>query len=131
MIFCFPALFLLIAAALANAARRVPVLLLLLAPVIFAGIRGNVYNDTYMRVYDLRPMFAMIVAGHHAGEAIFADPSFAAPLAYYYPGLAGDIRWTAAGTTSLPGWYVQRAASLPNARGAALRIGDVIAVHSP
>jgi hypothetical protein len=131
MIFCFPALFLLIAVALADAARRIPVLMLLLVPVVFSGIRGNVYNDTYMRVYDLRPMFAMIAAGHHPGEVIYADPSFAAPLGYYYPGMASDIRWTAAGSTSLPGWYVQRASSLRSASGAALRIGDVIAVHSP
>lgn len=130
MIFCFPALFLLIAASLAEAARRVPALMLLLAPMIFMGIGRDVYNDTYMHVYDLRPMFAMVAAGHHPGEAVYADPSFAAPLAYYYPGMTADIRWTVAGSASLPGWYVQKAATF-QAAGTALRIGDVIAVPSP
>jgi hypothetical protein len=131
MIVCFPALFLLIASSLAEAARRVPALMLLLAPIIFTGIGRDVYNDTYMHVYDLRPMFTMVAAGHHTGEAIYADPSFAAPLVYYYPGMTADIRWTVAGTTSLPGWYVQRAATFrATGSGTVLRSGDVIAVRS-
>ena len=132
MIFCFPALFLLIAASLAGAARRIPALMLLLAPMIFLGIGRDVYNDTYMHVYDLRPMFTMIAADHHAGEAVYADPSFAAPLVYYYPEMAADIRSTVAVSAALPGWYVQKAATFrATGNAAVLRSGDVIAVRNP
>jgi hypothetical protein len=130
MIFCFPALFLLIAVSLAEVARRVPALLLLLAPVIFTGVGRDVYNDTYMHIYDMRPMYAMVAAAHRPGEAIYADPSFAAPLVYYYPGMANDIRSTVSGSTSLPGWYVQRVGAFrADGSDAILRIGDAVAVR--
>jgi hypothetical protein len=132
MIFCFPALFLLIAVSLAEAARRVPALTLLLAPFVLMGVSRDVYNDTYMHIDDLRPMYTMIAGGHAKGEAVYADPSFAAPLIYYYPWIAIDVRSGPTLTTAGPGWYIQRTATFRAAgERTALRIGDVTAVHKP
>jgi hypothetical protein len=131
MIFCFPALFLLIAASLADAARRIPALMLLLAPFLLAGIAGNPYNDTYMHVDDLRPMYEMIVRSHAPGEAIYADPSFAVPLRYEYPAVSGDVHSGVAKTVTKPGWYIQYVPAFSTGGASvAMRIGGVVAVRS-
>jgi hypothetical protein len=125
MIFAFPGLFLLIASAIGELARRVPLLLLLLVPFVWSGIARDPYNRTYMRLADLRPMFATIA---QSGGPVYADPSFAAPLRYYHPAL--DIR---AGTLRAPagaGWYVQRASTFtPSGASVVLREGAVVAAR--
>ncbi len=131
MIFCFPALYLLVADAIASIGRRVPLLLLLLAPFVVSGVARDPYNATYMHVDDLRPMFDLILRSHTTLEPIYADPSFAASLRYDYPALATSIH---SGTEQLvngPGWYIQHARAF-SWRGAnvVMRIGDVIAVRS-
>jgi len=130
MIFCLPPLYLLLADALASVARRVPLLLLLIAPFVIAGVANDPYNATYMHVDDLRPMFDMIARAHAPGEAIYADPSYAAPLRYEVPGLAPSIQATAETAATKPGWHIQQRRSF-NAEGTAvmMRLGDVIAAH--
>jgi hypothetical protein len=133
MVFCFPALFLLFAESLTVAARRVPVLLLLLIPFVFDGAAHDTYNVTYMKIYDLRPMFEAIVRSHVPGEAIYAHPSFAEPLRYEYPSVSADIHSGFPNAVTKPGWYIQRVPefALPAANATtAFRIGDVIAVRS-
>jgi len=131
MIVCFPALYLMIADAVASVGRRVPLLLLLLAPFVLSGVARDPYNATYMHVDDLRPMFDLILRSHDTLEPIYADPSFAVSLRYDYPALATSIH---SGTEAMvigPGWYVQHARGF-GSRGArvVMRIGDVIAVRS-
>jgi len=131
MIVCLPALYLLIADAIASVSRRVPLLLLLLAPFVFAGVVRDPYNATYMHIDDLRPMFDLILRSHFTGEPVYADPSFAAPLRYGYPALATSIHSGAEPMVMRPGWYIQYDRGF-NARGATvvMRIGNVIAVRS-
>jgi hypothetical protein len=130
MIFCFPALFLLVAQSLTGAARRVPLLLLLAAPFVFSGLARDTYNATYMKTYDLRPMFEMIARSHVPGDAIYAEPSFAAPLRYENPVLSADIHNEIPKPITNVGWYVGRVATLGDHGGdTSLRIGDTIAVR--
>ena len=130
MIFCFPALFLLIAESLTVAARRVPLLLLLVAPFVFNGLARDTYNATYMKIYDLRPMFEVVVRSHVPGEPIYADASFAGPLHYEYPIVGADIHAGMQKTADAPGWYIQRVSTLGTGdRDVVIRIGDVIAMH--
>jgi hypothetical protein len=130
MIFCLPAFYLLIADALGSAARRVPLLLLLTAPFVIAGVANDSYNATYMHIDDLRPMFEMIVRSHAPGEAIYANPSYAEPLRYEYPALAAFIRPAKETAAVQPGWYIQQRRSF-DAAGTTImmRIGDVIAAR--
>ena len=131
MIFCFPALYLVIGDAVASIGRRVPLLLLLLAPFVFIGVARDPYNATYMHIDDLRPMFDTILRSHNTNEPIYADPSFAAPLRYQYPALAASIRSGAQPLPIAPGWYIQYDRRF-SSRGATvvMRIGNVIAVRS-
>lgn len=131
MIFCLPAFYLLMANSLASIAGRVPLLLLLLAPFVLNGVARDPYNDTYMHIDDLRPMYDMIARSHTSGQAIYADPAFAAPLRYEYPSLAADIQSVTEGTVVSPGWHIQRA-SIVNTGGAniVMRVRDVIAARS-
>ncbi len=128
MIFCLPALYLLVADSMATVSRRMPLLLLLLAPFALTGVAGDSYNATYMHVADLRPMFDMIARSHTPGEAIYADPSVAAPLRYECPSVAADIHSEVDRTMTRPGWYIQRVPSFrTDGAKAAMRLGDVIA----
>jgi hypothetical protein len=108
MIFCFPALFLLAAEALAFAARRVPLLLLLLAPFVLSGIVRDPYNESYMHLEDLRELIAVVQSAHRPGEPVYADPSYAAPLSYYLPTLGRDLHERVVDAPVGPGWYVQQ-----------------------
>jgi hypothetical protein len=130
MIFSFPGLYLLAADSIASVSRRVPLLLVLLVPFMLNGVVREPYNETYMRIDDLRPMFDMIVRSHRPGEPIYADPSYAAPLRYEVPALLSDIRIAATKTMNQPGWYIQYARGFDSAGASgAMRIGDVIAMR--
>ena len=131
MIFCFPPLYLATADAIAAAGRRVPLLLLTPIPFALIGAIREPYNATYMRIGDLRTMYAM-VAHSAPSEAIYADMSYAAPLAYYYPELRPRIHVGSLHAIDGPGWYVERARSF-DSRGAGIviREGDVVAAHVP
>jgi hypothetical protein len=109
MIFCFPALFLVIAESLIRASRRLPLVLLVLVPFIFKGIARDTYNSTYMHVENLRGIIATVANNHQPGEPVFADPSYAAPLHYYVPRIRSDLRAVSMSAPSSPGWYVQPA----------------------
>jgi uncharacterized membrane protein len=131
MLFCFPALYLAVADALAMAARRRPLLLLLAVPFVFRGVARDPYNSTYMRIADLRSLFATVAASG-SGEAVYADPSYAAPLWYYYPALRPRLHPVKVATPAGPGWYVQRPALFrPDGGTLVLRESEVIAVHVP
>ena len=131
MIFCLPAFFLLVADALASVARRVPLLLLLLAPFMIAGVASNPYNETYMHVDDLRPMYDMIARSHVPGEAIYADPSFAVPLRYEYPAVGGDVHSGIEKSVTRPGWYIQYVPAFgTGGASVAMRIGGVVAARN-
>jgi hypothetical protein len=132
MSFTFPALYLLVAESLAFASRRAPVLLFVLAPYVFNGAARDVYNMSYMRVHDLRALFATISNGHRPGEPIYADPSYAAPLQYHAPETGADLHAVVVTAPSGPGWYLQQAPAFEG-RGASLvvRSGNTIVVHVP
>jgi hypothetical protein len=131
MIFCLPALYLLIADSMASIGRRMPLLLLLLAPFVWNGVARDSYNETYMHVDDLRPMFDMIVRSHTPGQAIYANPSFAASLRYECPSLAADIHSGTESTMTRPGWYIQCAPAFSSgSAGVTMHIGNVIAARS-
>jgi hypothetical protein len=130
MIFCLPALFLLLADSVASVARRLPLLLLLVVPFVIAGVAGDPYNRTYMHIDDLRPMFEMIARSSVPGEAIYADPSYGEPLRYECPALAANIRQGTQSTMTMPGWYIQRITTFrPGGAGVVMRIGDVMAAR--
>lgn len=125
MIFAFPGLFLLVAAAIGEHAHRVPLLLLLLVPFVWSSIAHDPYNRTYMHVSDLRGMFATIA---RSPAPVFADPSFAVPFRHYYPKL--DIRTATLRVPAGPGWYIQRASTFtPHRATLILKEGDVIAAQ--
>jgi hypothetical protein len=123
MIFCFPALYLAIALGIGWLAGRVPLILVVLVPF---ALYVQKYNQTYMRIDDLHPMYDAIARAHAPREPIVADPSFAAPLRYHHPELAPDI--VASRQTPLRGWSIQRSL---DTRGAAtvIRIGGVTAAR--
>jgi hypothetical protein len=125
MIFCFPALYLVVAGGLGWAAQKVPFVLLLLIPF---ALHADRYNATYMRIDDLRPMYDAIARSHVPGERIVADASFAVPLRYHHPELARDVFSFSTDHASLPGWYVQRTL---DTRGAAtvIRVGVTTAAR--
>jgi hypothetical protein len=130
LIFCFPALFLLLAESLAVSARRVPILLLLMAPFVINGVARDTYNATYMHIYDLRPMFDAIVHSHLPGEPVYADPSFDPVLRYHYPSLAPDIHGGTMNLVAAPGWYIQRGSTFSTAGASTvMHIGDVTAAR--
>jgi len=131
MIFCFPPLFLATADAIATAGRRVPLLLLAPLPFVLIGAIRDPYNATYMGIYDLRTMFAT-VARSAPPEAIYADISYAAALAYYHPELAPRLHIGIVHAIEGPGWYIERERSFdPRGAGIVIREGDVIAAHAP
>jgi len=131
MIFCFPPLFLATADAIAEAARRVPVLLLLPLPFALIGAIRDPYNATYMGLFDLRTVFAT-VARSAPPEPIYADSSYAAPLAYYHPELVPRLHVGTLHAVEGPGWYIERARNFdPRGSGIVIREGDVIAAHVP
>ena len=109
MIFCFPALYLVVADAVASASRRVPLILIALAPLVVFGIARDPYNATYMHVDDMRPIVTTIATSHRPGELIHADPSYASVLEYYRPQLRPDLRTETLAAPVGPGWYLQQA----------------------
>jgi hypothetical protein len=124
MIFCFPALYLAVAAALAAFASRVSPALLLLIPF---ALHSDRYNATYMRVFDLHPLYNAIAARHTLHEPIVADPSLAAPLLYHHPELAPDVV-AAAGPPPARGWSIQLHADTGRAT-TVIRLGGVTAAR--
>jgi hypothetical protein len=132
MIFCFPALYLAVAEAFSLASRRVPLLLVALAPFVILGVAREPYNSTYMQVDDLRPVVTMIANGHRDGEPVYADPSYAAVLDYYAPAMRKDLRPEIVPAPVGPGWYVQRPSrfTAPNAL-VILRDRQVVAARVP
>ena len=125
MIFAFPGLFLLCAAAIGELARRVPLLLLMVVPFVWCGLARDPYNTTYMQLSDLRQMFAAVA---RSPETVYADPAFATPLRYYYPAL--DVRAVALRAPAGRGWYVQRqAAFTPRGADLVIREGAVVAAR--
>jgi hypothetical protein len=125
MIFCFPALYLLVAGGLAWVAEWFPPLLLVLIPF---ALHADKYNDTYMHLDDLRPIYDLVAREHVHGERIVADPSFAAPLRYYHPELGPDIFSHTLTGASLPGWYIQKKLD-PRGATTMLRIGEATAAR--
>lgn len=108
MIVLFPALYLFVASAVAEASRRIPLLLLALIPFAYNGGVRDVYNATYMHVYDLRGIYRL-VAESHRGEPVFAEPGYLLPFRYYAPQLTPHL---VPGTIDIPhgsGWYLQSA----------------------
>jgi hypothetical protein len=84
-----------------------------------------------MHVDDLRPMFDLIVRSHVPGQAIYADPSFAASLRYEYPSLGADIHSGTENTVTRPGWYIQRVPPFnPAGTSVVMRIGSVTAART-
>lgn len=132
MIFCFPALYLLVAESLEHAARRTALVLLVLVPFAFNGTFRDTYNATYMQVDDLRPLIDTVRRGHRAGEPIYADPSYAAPLDYYVPEARADLRSVIVSAPSARGWYVQQASRFRAPEGLVVaRTKHVIAARVP
>ncbi|HEX6096074.1 MAG TPA: glycosyltransferase family 39 protein [Thermoanaerobaculia bacterium] len=132
MIFCFPALYLLAAEAIAEASRRVPLVLLVVAPFLFNGVARDTYNATYMRLDDLRTILDTIAAAHRPGEPVYADLSHAAPLHYYLPQIRPDLRAVTVAAPAGAGWYVQHASRFTAPQtGLRMRIGDTVAVRVP
>jgi hypothetical protein len=103
MIVCFPALYLVLADAIALTARRAPLVLLLVVPF---ALKTTAYNDTYMRVDDLRPLYDY-VAANHGTDRIHATASLAAPLVFHHPELKPFLDEGAG-----PGWIVGPARSV-------------------
>lgn len=129
MIFCFPPLFLVTADAIAEAARRVPVLLLLPLPFVLIGAVRDPYNENYMHLTDMRAVYATVARGT---DPIIVNLSFAAPLGYYYPELRPRMRIETVQAPSIPGWYLQNGTQFtPTGAGTVLREGDAVAAHVP
>jgi hypothetical protein len=126
MIFCFPGLYLLIAASVAAVARPAGLALLLLfgVPYVFNGVAKDAYNRSYMHIDDLTPLFANIAANHLSGEPIYAESSYAAPLKFHHPELAADVREPAPGA----GWHIGARVDTAGAKSV-LRAGDVTAAR--
>lgn len=120
MLFCFPALYLVVAEALTLSAQRFPLLLVLVVPFVFRGVACDPYNATYMHVYDLRVVYDT-VANDRAARPIYADPWYAGPLAFHHPELAPRLHAIAVGKPAGPGWYLQRKAAF-DAAGASIRV---------
>jgi hypothetical protein len=115
MIFCLPTFYLLAAEALAEASQHTQALLCLLLPFILAGAVLAPYNS-YMGLEDLRTVFRTIEAAHRPGEPIYADDSFATPLAWYAPGLRRDLHSRRVTQPAGPGWYLQKTFDLAGRR---------------
>lgn len=129
LMFAFPALYLVVADSVAFAATRVPPVLVLLAPFVVAGISGDTYN-AYMGIDDLRSTYATVMRNRAAGEPIYADPSYAAPLSYYYPSARADLRPVRITESSGPGWYVQTAFRFtPRNASLVIRTENVVAAR--
>jgi hypothetical protein len=126
MIVCFPALYLVVADALALLVRRTPPALLLLVPF---ALHSGAYNDSYMRLTDWRPLFDDVARNRTAGEPIYADISTAAPLRFHHPELAGDVREETPPAAAAAGWHVTRGGEDASGIGIRLRAGDVTAVR--
>jgi hypothetical protein len=99
MIFCAPALFLLIALAITDlmSTSRMAKMLGGAASTVFfvAFIAREVslhpYNTTYMHATDQGSTYAFIEANHPAGVPIFCRSKDAAPLRRYLPSHAADV----------------------------------------
>jgi uncharacterized membrane protein len=113
MSFTYPAIYLVLASALA---RRVW-LLVLLAPFVWGGIVGDSYNRTYMSTPDLRALFAFVAKNTNV---VYADRPTGLPLRHHHPRL--DVRPLP--QTPVAGWYVQRGGAPAGAR-VVMRVGDV------
>jgi uncharacterized membrane protein len=126
MLMCFPALYLITADAITIAARRVPLLLLIVVPFMF---RTDMYDRTYMKTPDLRTMLATVARGN---DTIYADLSFAAPLSYYYPQVMSRTHVITVPAPSSPGWYLQKSTSFdPDGALIVIREGNAVAAHLP
>lgn len=132
MIFAFPAIYLMLADALSVVANRVPWAPLLLVPFILNGAAGDVYNRTYMRIYDLHPLYDALAASHRGGTLIHASTSFAAPLNYYHPELAPDLRVADVRAPAGPGWYLENASEFDASHASvAMKLGGAVAARFP
>lgn len=118
MSFAYPAIYLVLASALARAARGRAWLLVLLVPFVFAH---GAYNRSYMSTYDLRGLFDFVARNT---TVVYADPRMRLPLRHHHPAL--DVRPMP--PVTLPGWYVQRA-DPPAGAGIVMRVGDVTAAR--
>jgi hypothetical protein len=118
MLVCFPALFLFVASGMRAAVRQTTgvgaiVVGLFCAAFLFNGLARDTYNETYMRVYDLRPLYDFVAANHHEGEPIHATASMEPSLRYEVPALSPSIvRWTPAPFAEA-GWYLGRVGEVP------------------
>ena len=130
MIFAFPAIYLLLADALALSAQRAPWLVALLIPFAVAGIAGDTYNVNYMHLADMRSMYATLAASHRAGEPIYAMRSEAPPFDYYYPALP-DLHPIDLDAPRGRGWYLQGKNFRTAGADVVLREGDVILARFP
>jgi hypothetical protein len=125
MIVSFPAVYLILADSLARVTQRVPFALLLLVPFALSTSR---YNDTYMHLCDLRPLFDF-VAANHGTELVYATPSLAAPLRFHHPESVRYVVEWRDGNMTRPGWYVGPSTMV---RGSSrIVIGDEAAAHIP
>jgi hypothetical protein len=132
MIFSFPALFLVIAESLASASRRIPILLIAVVPFIISGVARDPYNATYMHTDDLRRVYTTVMRDHRRGDAIYANPTFAAPLSYYFPTLGTDLHAVVIPAPQGRGWYLQRASQFdPRGSTVVIREGDMMAAFVP
>jgi hypothetical protein len=126
MIFVFPAIYLLLADALALSARRAPWLLLLLVPFVIAGVARDTYNVSYMRVSDMRSMYKSLAESHRPGEPIYANRSQVVPLDYYFPQLRADLHSIELDAPRGGGWYLQQTGFRTEGADLVLREGDVV-----
>ena len=130
MLYCFPTLYLAVSRMLTTFSKRIPAGALLAIPFVVSGVVRDPYATTYMRLPDLRAMFAL-VARTPATESVYADASYAAPLLYYYPALAGRTRVVTLTAPVGPGWYVQRQAGFKGGGSVVLQEDGVVAVRVP
>jgi hypothetical protein len=111
MIFAFPALYLLVALALSHFATRTSRaggIIAALFALAFAwnGFGRDTYNATYMRTFELRPLYDFVSSNHRSGEPVFVTSSLSAPLRYYHPELGSAFMAWDGQRIGPSGWYV-------------------------
>ena len=132
MIFAFPALYLLVALALSHFAQRtthaggalVGAFVLAFA---WNGLGRDTYNATYMRTFELRPLYDFVSSNHRPEEPVFVTSSLAAPLRYYHPDLGPAIVVWDGHRIARGGWYLDFAK--PAGGDLALNIANAWAVR--
>ncbi len=111
MIFAFPALYLLVALALSHfAARAARAGGLIVGAFVFVfawnGLARDSYNATYMKTFELCPLYDFVAGNHRPEEPVFVTGSLAAPLRYYHPDLGPAIVVWDGQRIARGGWYV-------------------------